>query len=81
MKQIDLSPDTGDTVMHLYSPQPGFITRNRTPASNETGARIDLVAGAVFRVDANSIPVIVSHWIYIPEIQGARKMKRIGILQ
>ena len=37
MKQIDLNPDTGDILMNLYSRPPGLLTRNNTPASNETG--------------------------------------------
>ena len=81
MKQIDLNPDTGDTLMHLYSPQPGLLTRNRTPASNETGARIDLVAGTVYAPDWYSIPTLTAHWICAGVKQGAKKMKRIGILQ
>ena len=42
---------------------------------------LKLVAGTVFGVDANHIPLITSHWAYIPAKQGARMMKRRGIVQ
>ena len=38
MKQIDLNPDTGDILMHLYSRPSGLLApKHSTPASNETG--------------------------------------------
>ncbi len=56
----------------------GPIRKKRKPR-HETG--VNLVTGAVYGVDANSIPVTVSHWVYLPAKQGARMMKRRGIVQ
>ena len=80
LKQIDLNPDTGDTLMNLYSPQQGLLTRNRTPASNETGVSIDLVTGTVYAPDWCTIPTVSVHWIYKGVKQGAKKLERLGII-
>ena len=48
MKQIDLNPDTGDILMHLYSRPPGLLTKNSTPALIKTGVPIGVVAGTGF---------------------------------
>ena len=45
VKKIDLNPDTGDILMHLFGRPPLHASR-QTPASGETGVRIRLVAGA-----------------------------------
>jgi hypothetical protein len=80
---LETRSHTGLSLMCLIfeSASIGGIELKRTPASNETGVRLKLVAGTVYGVDANSSPVTVSHWVYIPAKQGARKMRRIGILK
>ena len=45
IKKIDLNPDTGDILMHLFG-RPPLHASKQTPASGETGVRIELVAGA-----------------------------------
>jgi len=47
VKRIEVDPDTGDILMHLFS-RPPVHAITRTPASVETGVRIGLVAGARF---------------------------------
>jgi len=47
VKTIDLNPDTGDILMHLFG-RPTMLASVQTPASKETGVRIELVAGARF---------------------------------
>ena len=55
--------------------------RNRTPALSKTGVPNDMVAGTGFGADLIHAPVVTSRWKYVTAKQGARKMKRIGILQ
>jgi len=45
VKRIEVDPDTGDILMHLFS-RPPMVAQTRKPASAETGFRIGLVAGA-----------------------------------
>ena len=45
IKKIDLNPDTGDILMHLFG-RPPLPASRQTPASGETGVCIGLVAGA-----------------------------------
>ena len=40
-----------------------------------------MVAGTVFAPDSYTIPTVSVHWIYKGVKQGAKKIKRIGILQ
>jgi len=42
---------------------------------------INLVAGTVYALDWYTIPTLKAHWIYEGVKQGAKKIKRIGILQ
>ena len=49
VQKIEVDPDTGDVLMHLFSRPPVPVSRDdhkKTPASEETGVRIGLVAGA-----------------------------------
>ena len=49
VKNIEVNPDTGDVLMHLFSRPPGITPKIRTPVSLEkTGVPIGLVAGAGF---------------------------------
>ncbi len=51
VKKTDIDPATGDVWMYLFSRPPGLAAhagQKRTPASEETGAAIGLVAGAGF---------------------------------
>ena len=49
LKQIELDPDTGDILMHLYSRPAGLKAHKKsTPASLETGVPIGVVAGTGF---------------------------------
>ena len=41
---------------------------------------ISLVAGTVYAPDWYTIPIVSVHWVYKGVKQGAKKMKRIGIL-
>ena len=47
VKKIEVDPDTGDILMHLFS-RPPFLAQKGKPASEETGFRIGVVAGAGF---------------------------------
>ena len=42
---------------------------------------INMVAGTRFEADLMHAAVTTSHWKYVAAKQGARRMKRIGILQ
>ena len=44
-----MDPDTGDILMHLFG-RPTMLAPMQTPASKETGVRIELVAGACYEV-------------------------------
>lgn len=48
VKKIELELDTGDILMHLFS-RPPLPASKQTPASGETGVRIELVAGARYK--------------------------------
>jgi hypothetical protein len=54
VKKIELEPDTGDILMHLFG-RPPLRASKQTPASGETGVRIGLVAGARFVADAEQL--------------------------
>ena len=47
VKKVEVDPGTGDILMHLFS-RPPALAQERTPASEKTGVRIGLVAGAGF---------------------------------
>jgi hypothetical protein len=47
VKKIELAPDTGDILMHLFGRPPSPPSK-QTPASEKTGVCIELVAGARF---------------------------------
>ncbi|MFH1688783.1 MAG: recombinase family protein [Candidatus Eisenbacteria bacterium] len=51
VKEIDLNPDTGDILMHLFG-RPPLPASKQTPASGETGVCIGVVAGARFVADS-----------------------------
>jgi chaperonin cofactor prefoldin len=48
VKKIELEPNTGDILMHLFG-RPTMLAPVQTPASKETGVRIELVAGACYK--------------------------------
>ena len=47
VKRIEVNPDSGDILMHLFARPPAQAKR-RTPASKKTGVAIGMVAGAGF---------------------------------
>jgi hypothetical protein len=47
VKKIEVDPEAGDILMHLFN-RPPVLAQTRKPASEETGFRIGLVAGAGF---------------------------------
>jgi len=48
IKKIELEPDTGDILMHLFGRPPSPPSK-QTPASEKTGVRIGSVAGACYK--------------------------------
>ena len=60
---------------------------SRAPFSFEKAAEGDstvfsiLVAGTVYASDSYTIPTVSVHWIYKGAKQGAKKIKRIGIMR
>ena len=51
VQKIEVDPDTGEVLMHMFSRPPVPMSRGghkRTPASEETGVQIGMVAGAGF---------------------------------
>ena len=84
VQKIEVDPDTGEVLMHLFSRPPLPMSRwghKKTPASAETGVRIGMVAGAGFVPDANSkrLPLVAARWVYAPAKRGAREMRRTGL--
>ncbi len=62
VKKIDLNPDTGDILMHLFG-RPPLRASKQTPASGETGVRIGLVAGACYKAIQDAAGQhLVRHW-------------------
>ena len=59
---------------HDYTPYPGIAEPGRK-------AGFVMVAGTVYAPDWYRIPTVSVHWICIGVKQGAKKMKRIGIVQ
>ena len=55
VKKIELEPDTGGILMHLFSRRPPLPASKQTPASEETGVCIELVAGARYEVQQMSV--------------------------
>ena len=46
VRKIDLDPDNGNILMHLFSCPPWFnLQKTETPASNETGVRFNFGSG------------------------------------
>ncbi len=79
IKKINLNPDTGDILMHLFG-RPPLPASKRIPASGETGIRIELVAGARFVADSDRLPVVTAHWRYAGITHSAREMARVGLV-
>ncbi len=77
IKKIDLNPDTGDILMHLFD-RPTMLAPMQTPASKETGVRIELVAGAGFEPDSEQLSTVTAHWRYQGVKHAAREMARVG---
>jgi len=78
VKKVEVDPGTGDILMHLFS-RPPALAQERTPASEKTGVRIGLVAGAGFGADWDKAPVLTAHWQYSGVRHGTRQMQRVGI--
>jgi len=55
VRKMELEPDTGDILMYHFGLPPALPSRRtpasdeQTPASGETGVRIELVAGACYK--------------------------------
>jgi hypothetical protein len=77
VKRIEVDPGTGDTLMHLYS-RPPMLAQEKKPASEETGFRIGLVAGAGYGADlySGSVPLVTAQWVYTAKAGRAGAMKR-----
>lgn len=52
----------------------------QTPASKETGVRVELVAGAGFVADSEQLPVVNAHWRYQGAKHAERVMVRVGVI-
>lgn len=62
VQRIEVDPDTGDVMMHLFSRPPVPVSRGghkKTPASAETGVRIGLVAGACYVAIHNALASVL----------------------
>ena len=79
IKKIDLNPDTGDILMHLFG-RPPLLASKQTPASGETGVRIELVAGAGFGPDSDKLPAVTACWRYTGIKHSTREMTRVGLV-
>ena len=80
VKKIEVDPDTGDILMHLFS-RPPFLAQKGKPACAETGFRIGLVAGAGFGADwdRDKVPLLSVQWVCTLAKQGTREMRRVGL--
>ena len=73
MKRIEVDPDTGDILMHLFS-RPAMLAHVQTPASEETGVRIELVAGARYEAIQDTLGQhLVRQW---PLPRNGRRIPR-----
>ena len=84
VQKIEVDPDTGEVLMHLFSRPPVPMSRGghkKTPASAETGVQIGMVAEAGFVPDPYSgrPPLVAARWVYTLAKQGAREMRRRGL--
>jgi len=71
VKKIELEPDTGDILMHLNG-RPTMLAPMQTPASKETGVRIELVAGARHKAIHDTMGErLVRHWSLPRNRRGA----------
>ena len=61
------------------SGRPTVPAPKQTPASEETGIRIGLVAGTRFVPDSESVSVVTARWLYAGVKQGTREMVRVGL--
>ncbi|MFH1690602.1 MAG: hypothetical protein ABIE42_10275 [Candidatus Eisenbacteria bacterium] len=76
MKRIEVDPDTGDILMHLFS-RPTMLASVQTPASKETGVRIELVAGACFEAIHDTMGERLVARRLLPK-NGRRSLDRAG---
>jgi hypothetical protein len=76
VKGIEADPDRQHLDALLRSPVPAT---KQTPASKETGVRIELVAGAGFGTDSDNVPVVTARWLYAGVKQQTREMVRVGL--
>lgn len=44
-------------------------------------AASDLVAGARFAPDSDSVPIVTARWLYAGVKQGTREMVRVGLAE
>ena len=49
------------------------------PEPRSTGSSFELVAGARFAPDSDTIPVVTARWLYAGVRQAKREMVRIGL--
>ncbi len=62
------------------SGRPTVLAPKQTPSSGEMGVCIELVAGARFAPDSDSVPVVTVRWLYAGVKQEARQMVRVGLV-
>ncbi len=77
VKRIEVDPDTGDILMYLFGRPPVPVPK-QTPASEETGVRIRLVAGARLVADSEQLSTVTAHWRYQGAKHAEREMVRVG---
>lgn len=81
MQKIEVDPDIGEVLIHLFSRPPVLASQGghkKTPASAETGVRIGLVAGAGFEADSysKSATLVTARWMYGIGDGGVGAMER-----
>lgn len=79
---VETHPGLGGT----HGPDSGRLTESITSGSRSLlqtrpqpmAAASDLVAGARFAPDSDSVPVVAARWLYAGVKQGTREMVRVG---
>ncbi len=51
------------------------------PELPNTGSSFELVAGARFAPDSDSVPIVTARWLYAGVKQGTREMVRVGLAE
>jgi hypothetical protein len=78
VKKIEVDPDTGEILMHLFSRPPATAKGNTPAFRKKTGASMTLVAGAGFEPDSETGSVTRVRWSYQGERQGPKEIRRLG---